>query len=137
MAMAEGTKLIAAYSRDKGRAEEFASKHGIRAAYTSLKDLLGDSRVDAVFIASHHHLHASHVEMAAQAGKHVLVEKPMALTVDEGLDMVPPRACGGPASGATRRARNRCPGSNPVGFGDKAGTQEAAPYRSERVVGPP
>ena len=56
-----------------------------------MEDLLGDSRVDAVFIASPNHLHSAYTQMAANAGKHVLVEKPMALTVNEGLDMV--RTC--------------------------------------------
>ena len=91
MALAEDTKLIAAFSRDMGRAEGFATKHGLLAAYDSLEDLLGDSRVDAVFIASPNHLHGPHTQLAARAGKHVLVEKPMALTVNEGLDMV--RTC--------------------------------------------
>ena len=90
-ALAEDTELIATYSRDQGRAEEFAKKHGAKAAYTSLEALLADSRVDAVFIASPNHLHAPYTQMAAQAGKHVLVEKPMSLTVNEGLDMV--KAC--------------------------------------------
>ncbi|PKB77905.1 MAG: hypothetical protein BZY88_20485 [SAR202 cluster bacterium Io17-Chloro-G9] len=91
MALAKDTNLVATYSRDMGRAEGFAKKHGFQAAYDSLEDLLGDSRVDAVFISSPNHLHASYTQMAANAGKHVLVEKPMSLTVDEGVDMV--RAC--------------------------------------------
>ena len=95
MALAEDTELVAAYSRDRGRAEEFASKHGIKTAYDSLEDLLGDSRVDAIFLASPNHLHAQYTQMAAKAGKHVLVEKPMSLTVDEGLNMVKAcKACG-------------------------------------------
>ena len=91
MAMAENTELIATYSRDMGRAEAFAAKHGFQQAYDSLEDLLGDSRVDAVFVASPNHLHAPFTVMAANAGKHILVEKPMALDVKEGLEMV--RAC--------------------------------------------
>ena len=87
-ALAADTELVAAYSRDKGRAEGFAQKHGFLAAYDSLEELLGDSRVDAVFIASPNHLHGPYTQMAARAGKHVLVEKPMALTVPEGLEMV-------------------------------------------------
>ena len=90
-ALAADTELIVAYSRDMGRAEGFAKKHGFLAAYDSLEELLGDSRVDAVFIASPNHLHGAYTQMAANAGKHVLVEKPMALTVNEGLDMV--RTC--------------------------------------------
>ena len=52
MVLADDTKIIAAYSRNQERAEKFASKHGALIAYTSVEALLGDSRVDAVFIAS-------------------------------------------------------------------------------------
>ena len=87
-ALAADTEIVAAYSRDQGRAEEFARRHCAKTAYSSLEDLLGDSRVDAVFIASPNHLHGLHTQMAARAGKHVLVEKPMSVTVEEGVDMV-------------------------------------------------
>ena len=91
MALADDSEIIAAYSRDRHRAEEFAKKHGAKAAYTSVEELLGDSRVDAVYIASPNHLHAPYTELAAKAGKHVLVEKPMATTVSESIDMI--KAC--------------------------------------------
>jgi len=68
MALAGDTELIATYSRDRGRADAFAAKHGFRAAYDSVEELLADSRVDAVFIATPNHLHAEHTSMAAQAG---------------------------------------------------------------------
>jgi len=91
MALAEDSEIIAAYSRNQKRAEEFAGKHGARAAYTSVEALLEDSRVDAVYIASPNHLHAQHTQLAAKAGKHILVEKPMATTVSECIDMI--KAC--------------------------------------------
>ena len=90
-ALADDTELVATYSRDRGRAEAFASKHGFQAAYDSVEELLADSRVDAVFIATPNNLHATHTRMAAEAGKHILTEKPMALAVDDGIDMV--RTC--------------------------------------------
>ena len=71
--------------------EAFASKHEALTAYTSVEELLADSRVDVVFIASPNHLHAEHTRLAAKAGKHVLVEKPMATTVSDCVDMV--KAC--------------------------------------------
>jgi len=80
--------LVAVYSRDQGRAEAFAKRHGARAAYSTLKDLLNDSRVDGVFICSPNVLHAEHVIQAAQAGKHVLCEKPMATTIADAARMV-------------------------------------------------
>lgn len=85
---AQNADLVAVYSRDRARAEEFARKHDARAAYDSLEDLLRDSRVDVVYIAAPNHLHAPYTEMAATARKHVLCEKPMALTVEDALKMV-------------------------------------------------
>jgi 1,5-anhydro-D-fructose reductase (1,5-anhydro-D-mannitol-forming) len=84
-------ELVAVYSRDQGRAEAFAQKHGAKAAYSDLEALLRDPRVGAVFIASPNALHATQTLAAARAGKHVLVEKPMATTLDDAVAMV--RAC--------------------------------------------
>src|SRR5262250_3294465 len=81
-------ELVAVYSRDQGRAEAFAQKHGAKAAYSNLEALLRDSRVEAVFIASPNALHAAQTLTAARAGKHVLVEKPMATTLDDAVAMV-------------------------------------------------
>jgi len=53
------------------------------ATYETAEALCGDSRVEAVYVATPHQLHAEHVCAAAAAGKHVLVEKPMAITVAE------------------------------------------------------
>ncbi len=88
MKLADGNEAVAVYSRDRERAEAFARKHGIPAAYDSLPDLLKDSRVQAVFVASPNALHAQHTKMAAEAGRHVMVEKPMAVSVSEAEEMV-------------------------------------------------
>ncbi len=88
---AEGARLVAACSRDQERAEAFANRHGAQAAYASVEALVADARVDAVFIASPNFLHAPYTMIAARAGKHVLVEKPMAVTVEEAVEMV--QAC--------------------------------------------
>jgi predicted dehydrogenase len=74
-----------------GRAEAFAQRHGAPAAYDSLDELVKDPRVDVVFIASPNHLHAPYTKVAARAGKHVLCEKPMALTAQDAADMI--RVC--------------------------------------------
>src|SRR5262245_24815954 len=91
ISMAKDTRLVAVCSRDRERAEAFADKHGAQVAYTSLEALVDDPRVDAVLIASPNFLHAPYTVRAAQAGKHVLVEKPMAVSIEEAVDMV--RAC--------------------------------------------
>jgi phthalate 4,5-cis-dihydrodiol dehydrogenase len=53
------------------------------ARYGDLADLCRDDRVDAVWVATPHELHPLHARTAAAAGKHVIVEKPLALTVEE------------------------------------------------------
>ncbi len=69
---ADDQELVAVYSRDRGRAQAFAEKHGAASAYDSLDELLRDSRVDAAFIASPNSLHSQHALQAARAGKHEL-----------------------------------------------------------------
>ena len=88
---AQDAMLVAVYSRDQGRGEAFAEKHGAKTAYTSVEDLLTDSRVDAVYITSPNHLHAPYATMAANAGKHALVEKPLSLNMAEGVEVL--RVC--------------------------------------------
>lgn len=85
---ASDSELVAVYSRDRSRAEEFAQRHGASAAYDSLDDLLQDSRVDAVFVSSPNALHAAQTIQAAQAGKQVLSEKPMATTLADSVAMI-------------------------------------------------
>jgi predicted dehydrogenase len=60
-----------------------ARQVGARVAATDYKEVLRDPRVDAVLVATHHHLHARMVEEALRAGKHVFVEKPLAITEGE------------------------------------------------------
>ncbi len=88
---APNAELVAIYSRDPQRAHAFAERHGAKAAYDDLGALLQDARVDAVFITSPNALHAAQTIQAAEAGKHVLTEKPMATTIEEALAMI--RAC--------------------------------------------
>lgn len=88
---AEGAELVAVHSRDQGRADTFAEKHGAKTAYTSVEAVLGDSRIDAVYITSPNHLHTQYTTMAANAGKHVLVEKPLSLNLAEGVEVL--RVC--------------------------------------------
>ncbi len=64
-----------------------AKKFGIAQSTTNYKDILTDSEVDAVLITTRHNLHAEQVIEALEAGKHVFVEKPLALTYQE-LDAI-------------------------------------------------
>lgn len=70
-------------SRDQGRADAFAERHDAARALTSFKDLLTDPDVDAVYIATPNVFHADEVVAAAEAGKHVMCDKPLALSVAE------------------------------------------------------
>lgn len=65
----------------------FATEHSAR-AYASLEELCGDPLVEAVYVATPHQFHAEHVRIAARHGKHILVEKPMALSDEECRAMI-------------------------------------------------
>ncbi len=91
MKEAKDTEVRAVYSRDIGQAGSFAEKHGIPRAYDSVDALLADPKIDAVFIASPNFKHADQTIRAARNGKHVLVEKPMAVTTAEAEAML--RVC--------------------------------------------
>src|SRR5262245_31489028 len=77
---ADTCSLVAACGRDLERTRRFAT--GYRAsAYATYDEMLADRRVDVVYIATPNALHATETLTALAAGKHVLVEKPMALSV--------------------------------------------------------
>jgi phthalate 4,5-cis-dihydrodiol dehydrogenase len=78
--------VAAADPRAEARAK-FAADLGGR-AYASVDELCADREVDAIYIASPHGLHAEHAIAAARAGKHVLVEKPMAIAIDDARAMI-------------------------------------------------
>jgi predicted dehydrogenase len=80
MAAADGGELVGVYSRDQHRAEAFAQKHGARAAYSQLGDLLKDSRVDGVFVSSPNALHA--VAQGAQESYAVVMKSRARCTSD-------------------------------------------------------
>lgn len=84
----EGSHLSAVCSRSLGRASEFVTKHGGGEAYDGYAAMLADDNVDIVYIASPNSLHFEQAMLALECGKHVLVEKPMALSTADGLAMV-------------------------------------------------
>ncbi|MCC7104606.1 MAG: Gfo/Idh/MocA family oxidoreductase, partial [Chloroflexi bacterium] len=81
-------RLVGVVSRDQGRAEAFATRHGAALATTSLAELLDRPDVQVVYVATPNDLHSEQVAAAAAAGKHVLCEKPLALTVTRAREMV-------------------------------------------------
>jgi predicted dehydrogenase/threonine dehydrogenase-like Zn-dependent dehydrogenase len=82
-ALADRYSIRAVVSRTGHNAKETATSFDANYASTDYRDVLNDPDVDAVLIATRHNLHAPMVLEALQAGKHVLVEKPLALTIDE------------------------------------------------------
>lgn len=79
----ENSELIAVSRAHADLAETFARDFGARTWYADWRALLQDEAIDAVCLATPVHLHAEQTIAAAEAGKHVLCEKPMALTVAE------------------------------------------------------
>jgi xylose dehydrogenase (NAD/NADP) len=77
------SELKAVASRDIVKAKEYAKEWRIPHAYGSYEEMLADERIDAVYIALPNHLHAEWSMRCAEAGKHVLCEKPLALSVAE------------------------------------------------------
>ena len=76
-------RVTAIASRDLARAKAVATELGIEKAYGSYEELLADRNVDAVYIPLPNHLHVPWSMRALKAGKHVLCEKPIGLTVAE------------------------------------------------------
>ena len=80
---ATNTELAAVVSRDRARGEAFAQAHGVPKVYSSIEEVLRDRDIDAIYDATPDGLHAPHAIAAAEAGKHALIEKPLALAVAE------------------------------------------------------
>ena len=77
------SELVAVASRDEQRARAYADEWAIPEAYGSYEELLARDDIDVVYNPLPNHLHAPLTVAAAQAGKHVLCEKPLALSLDE------------------------------------------------------
>jgi predicted dehydrogenase len=83
MQLAEHAEITAVMEIDGNTAERLRKKYGAKRAYTEAASLLDNPEIDAVYIASPVAFHAKQARMAADRRKHILIEKPVALTADE------------------------------------------------------
>jgi predicted dehydrogenase len=84
----DNSELVAVSRANFEQAEAFAKMFGAGRWHKDWRDLVSDTEVEAVYIATPVHLHAEQAIAAANAGKHVLCEKPMALNVRECDEMI-------------------------------------------------
>ncbi len=81
-------KLVAVADERERYARGFADAYGAKAHYTDYRDLLDRPDIDAVIVTSYTSAHAEHVEACAQAGKHVLLDKPIATSMEDASRIV-------------------------------------------------
>jgi predicted dehydrogenase len=91
MQKGDDTAVVAIASRSLDKAREAAGPLGIATAYGSYEELLADPAIEAVYNPLPNHLHVPWSIRAAEAGKHVLCEKPIALTADEARTLLAAR----------------------------------------------
>jgi predicted dehydrogenase len=92
MQLGHHTSVTAIASRDLARAQSAATALGIPTVYGSYDELLADSDIDAIYNPLPNHLHVPWTIKAAEAGKHVLCEKPLSLTAAEAESLLAVRA---------------------------------------------
>ncbi|UPA23969.1 Gfo/Idh/MocA family protein [Shinella oryzae] len=85
---ATGGDVVSVMSTSAERGRKYADDHGIAKAVTSLDDLVNDPAIDAVYISTTNELHRDQALAAAKAGKHILCEKPLAMSLDDARAMV-------------------------------------------------
>lgn len=88
MMLCDNAELVAVMEINQELAEKCRAKWNCKRAYTTEAALLADPEIDAVYIASPVGLHAGQAMAAADAGKHILIEKPLAMTAEEGEKVV-------------------------------------------------
>src|SRR6185295_16067083 len=81
-------EVVAIYTRDPKRAVAFAKKHRIKRAFSDLNKAIKESGCDVVDVCLPNFLHHRAVMTAAKAGKHVIIEKPLCLTLEDADEMI-------------------------------------------------
>lgn len=84
----ENSELIGVMSRTYSKVKDYANRHKIDFYTDKIDELLSIKEINAIYIATPPDSHLKYTKLAAEAGKHVYVEKPMALNYDECLEMI-------------------------------------------------
>jgi len=87
-AVPDEAEVVAVASPTPGNADAFAQRHGIARAYADYRELLRDPDVEMISISAPNRLHAAITIDAARAGKHVVCEKPLCVTLEEADAMI-------------------------------------------------
>lgn len=103
---AAGGEVVSVMSSDAARGHAYAEANGIARSVTKLEDIVGDPEIDAVYISTTNELHRDQAISAARAGKHVLCEKPLALTLEDARAMVSAAREAGVVMGTNHHLRN-------------------------------
>ena len=85
---ATGGDIVSVLSSSAERGKTYAAEHGIPNAVTELSALVDDPQIDAVYISTTNELHKAQALAAAKAGKHILCEKPLAVSLADAREMV-------------------------------------------------
>jgi len=88
MLKCDNSELVAVMGPNAERTERLRAKYSAKYAYTSEEALLSNPEIDAVYIASPVDKHLSQAKLAADYGKHILLEKPLALNVNEAQELI-------------------------------------------------
>jgi 1,5-anhydro-D-fructose reductase (1,5-anhydro-D-mannitol-forming) len=103
---ATGGDVISVMSRDAERGHAYAAENNIAKSVTDVADLVNDPDVDAVYISTTNEMHRDQTLAAVKAGKHVLCEKPLALTLEDARLMVHAAKGAGVVMGTNHHLRN-------------------------------
>ena len=101
-----GGEVAAVLSSDAERGARFAEAHGIDASFTDLDQMLAMPGIDAVYVSTTNEKHHAQAMAAIAAGKHVLCEKPLAMTVADAVEMVTTARDKGVVFGTNHHLRN-------------------------------
>ncbi|ABR61998.1 gfo/Idh/MocA family oxidoreductase [Sinorhizobium medicae] len=103
---ASGGEVVSVMSSSAERGRAYAAENSIGRSVTSLDELVGDQDVDAVYISTTNELHHGQALAAIRAGKHVLCEKPLAMSLNDGCEMVLKACEAGVVLGTNHHLRN-------------------------------